>query len=139
MTTNRDRVKRTANRRRVLAPAYCPGQRVWLLARALPLPSVSQKLVPRYVGPYTIAQVINPSALRLTLPPPLSRSTLFSTFPKSSRWPPVVSLRLPLPLRPRPLAPSRRQSAPRSGVPLPGGLGRVWARGPDMGPPFLLC
>ena len=69
MTTNRDRVERSANRRRVPAPAYRPGQRVWLLARDLPLPAVSRKLAPCYVGPYSIAQVINPSALRLTLPP----------------------------------------------------------------------
>ena len=71
MTTNRDRVERSANRQRVPAPAYRPGQRVWLVAKDLPLSSVSRKLAPRYVGPYTIAQVINPSALRLTLPPSL--------------------------------------------------------------------
>ena len=63
MTTNWDRVERTANRRRVPAPTYRPGQRVWLLARNLPLPFVSRKLAPRYVCPYTIAQVINTSAL----------------------------------------------------------------------------
>ena len=33
----RDRVQRVANRRRVPAPAYRPGQRVWLLAKDLPL------------------------------------------------------------------------------------------------------
>ena len=105
MTTNRDRVQWVANRQRVPAPAYHPGQRVWLLARDLPLPTISQKLAPHYVGPYTIAQVINPSALRLTLPPPLSRSIPYSMCPRSSRWPPVVCLSLPLPSRP--LVPSR--------------------------------
>ena len=70
MITNWDRVERSANRRRVPAPAYHPYQRVWLLARDLPLPTVSHKLAPRYIGPYPVAQVINPSALRLTLPPP---------------------------------------------------------------------
>ena len=38
ITTYQDRVERTANRRRVPAPAYRPGQRVWLLAKDLPLP-----------------------------------------------------------------------------------------------------
>ena len=77
MITNRDRVERSANRRRVPAPAYRPGQRVWLLARDLHLPTVSRKLAPRYVGPYPIAQVINPSALRLTLPPSLKVHPVF--------------------------------------------------------------
>ena len=69
MTLNRDRVQRVTNQRRVPAPAYRLSQRVWLLARDLPLPTISCKLAPRYVGPYTIDKVINPSALRLTLPP----------------------------------------------------------------------
>ena len=77
MITNRDRVERSANRRRVPAPAYRPGQRVWLLARDLHLPTVSRKLAPRYVGPYPIAQVINPSALRLTLPSSLKIHPVF--------------------------------------------------------------
>ena len=77
MITYRDRVERSANRRRVPALAYHPGQRVWLLARDLPLPTVSKKLAPRYVGPYTIAQVINPSALRLTLPSSLKIHPVF--------------------------------------------------------------
>ena len=46
MTTNRDKVERSANRWRVPAPAYRPGQRVWLVAKDLPLPSVSRKLAP---------------------------------------------------------------------------------------------
>ena len=68
MLQSRDRVQRVANRRRVPAPAYRPGQRVWLLAKDLPLPAVSRKLAPRYIGPYTILKVINPSALCLQLP-----------------------------------------------------------------------
>ena len=99
MATNRDRVERTANRRRVLAPAYRPGQRVWLLARDLPLPFISRKLAPRFVGPYTIAQVINPSALRLTLPPSLKVHPVFHV---SQVQPVAISgLSLPAPAHPR--------------------------------------
>ena len=67
MINTRDQVQRVANRWRVPAPAYCPGQKVWLLAKDLPLPTLSWKLAPHYVGPYTNERVINPSALRLQL------------------------------------------------------------------------
>ena len=77
MINTRDRVQRVANRRRVPAPAYCPGQKVWLLAKDLPLPTLSRKLAPRYVGPYAIERVINPSALRLQLPPSLKIHPVF--------------------------------------------------------------
>ncbi|TWW61447.1 hypothetical protein D4764_04G0000940 [Takifugu flavidus] len=63
--------RRSANRRRRPAPAYRPGQKVWLLARDLPLQTSqtsSRKLNPRYIGPYTICSIVNPSAVRLDLP-----------------------------------------------------------------------
>ena len=77
MLSNQERVQRAANRRRVPAPAYRLGQKVWLLAKDLPLPTLSRKLAPRYVGPYTVERVINPSALRLQLPSSLKVHTLF--------------------------------------------------------------
>ena len=77
MTNTRDRVQRVANRQRVPAPAYRPGQKVWLLARDLPLTTFSCKLAPCYVGPYSIENVINPSALCLHLPPSLKIHPVF--------------------------------------------------------------
>ena len=103
MLLSRDRVQRVANRRRVPAPAYCPGQRVWLLAKDLPLPTVSRKLAPRYVGPYTIDRVINPSALCLQLPSSLKVHPVFHV----SQVKPVadcdLSLSAAAPLPPRTL------------------------------------
>ena len=77
MLQSRDCVQRVANRRRVPAPAYRPGQRLWLLAKDRPLPAVSHKLAPRYMGPYTILKVINPSALCLQLPSSLKVHPVF--------------------------------------------------------------
>ena len=47
MISNSYRVQRAANWRRVPAPGYQPGQKVWLLARDLHIPSFSRKLAPR--------------------------------------------------------------------------------------------
>ena len=48
-----------------------------LLAKNVPLPSTNRKLAPRYVGPYSILNVINPSSVRLDLPPSLKIHPVF--------------------------------------------------------------
>ncbi|XP_072130902.1 vitellogenin-like [Mobula birostris] len=57
-----------ADRYQVPAPNYQPGQKVWLASRDIPLKTESKKLTPRYIGPFEIESIINPSAVKLKLP-----------------------------------------------------------------------
>ncbi|KAI3365894.1 hypothetical protein L3Q82_000868 [Scortum barcoo] len=68
------RSQKSANKLRRPAPDYLPGQKVWLSSRDLPLQVPSRKLAPRYIGPYVVEKIINPSSV-------LSQAASFSTDP----------------------------------------------------------
>lgn len=67
--TGKDSVWRTPN--------YQVGQQVWLSSRDLPLKTESLKLTPRYIGPYPVDKIINPSAVHLSLPASLNVHPVF--------------------------------------------------------------
>ncbi|KAK3535368.1 hypothetical protein QTP70_010217 [Hemibagrus guttatus] len=63
------RHRRTANLRRSDAPAYQPGQKVWLSTKDIRLRLPYRKLSPRFIGPFTILKQINMVMYKLRLPP----------------------------------------------------------------------
>ncbi|KAI3356971.1 hypothetical protein L3Q82_003606 [Scortum barcoo] len=91
------RSQKSANKLRRPAPDYLPGQKVWLSSCDLPLQVPSRKLAPRYIGPYVVEKIINPSSVRLKLPPslrihPTFHVSLLKPFTPSEALP---ALRLP--------------------------------------------
>ncbi|KAI2654015.1 Transposon Tf2-9 polyprotein [Labeo rohita] len=63
------RTKAKADRHRSRPPVYIVGSKVWLSTKNIPLQSVSNKLAPKFIGPFSVTKIISPVAVRLKLPP----------------------------------------------------------------------
>lgn len=62
------------------APIYDPGQQVLLNTRNLNLKSTgTKKLLPKWIGPFSVTQHVNPVAIKLELPIPLRVHNVFHT------------------------------------------------------------
>lgn len=68
MVKAQEAYKRFADRRQLPAPPYKPGDKVFLEMKNISTTQPSRKLAPKRTGPYTIAKVVNPNAMKLRLP-----------------------------------------------------------------------
>ena len=69
----KDDMARYYNRRRMPAPEFEPGDKVFIDASDIRLDRLSEKLAHRYLGPYTVAEKVGQHAYRLQLPRSMSR------------------------------------------------------------------
>ncbi|GLB45293.1 putative retrotransposable element tf2 155 kda protein type 1-like [Lyophyllum shimeji] len=69
----KDNMARYYDQRRIPAPEYKPGDRVYLDASDIQTTRPSKKLSHRYLGPYTIERQVGPLAYKLRLPRSMSR------------------------------------------------------------------
>ncbi|XP_059407539.1 uncharacterized protein LOC132141904 [Carassius carassius] len=65
--------KAKGDRHRSKPPVYVVGQKVWLSTKNIPLRSVSNKLAPKFIGPFPVTKIISPVTVRLKLPPTYRR------------------------------------------------------------------
>ena len=73
----REQNVRYANAHRCPAPEYRVGEKVWLSTKNIRLQGETKKMSPRYVGPFSIAKMVNPVTIRLRLPPTMRIHPVF--------------------------------------------------------------
>ena len=91
-------MKLQADKRRIPAPVYRVGQRVWLSTKDILIQGGTKKLAPRFIGPFTITRIISPTAVRLRLPTTMRR--VHPTFHVSRIKPAVTHALCPTPALP---------------------------------------
>uniref|UniRef100_A0A803KEW4 Chromo domain-containing protein n=1 Tax=Xenopus tropicalis TaxID=8364 RepID=A0A803KEW4_XENTR len=69
--------KKAFDKHHKASPEYQVGDKVWLSSRNVPLKVSSSKFAPKYIGPFSVSEVINPNTVRLELPPELKISNSF--------------------------------------------------------------
>ena len=90
------RMKQLADQRRILAPTYRVGQRMWLSTKDIPIQGGTCKLAPWFVGPFTIERIISPTSVHLRLeysPPSMCQGLSLKLFIPCvpPRFPPTSS------------------------------------------------
>ncbi|KAJ8271080.1 hypothetical protein GJAV_G00122510, partial [Gymnothorax javanicus] len=78
------RMKTLADKRRTAAPAYRPGQRLWLSSRDIPLRGSGGKLFPQVPGSLHYRKLLVPLLFASVFPCPCAEFTLLFMCPRSS-------------------------------------------------------
>lgn len=68
LEATQERYSRLANRHRRAPPDFQEGDWVWLNSRNIPMPGVSSKFKPRFLGPFKIVKRFSQVSFRLLLP-----------------------------------------------------------------------
>ncbi len=63
-----EQMKAQADKHRADAPVYSPGDKVWLSTENLRLTRASKKLTEKFIGPFSVVEMVGSNAVKLKLP-----------------------------------------------------------------------